>query len=221
MNRFVNALLLFLLFPTMTLAIFVGFDLPIQFMRVLGSEFPHKEYVFLGFGLAIFIVNLRRSIRKWMGMSMVLKIARFKWNEQVSAQRRKRVGTYSILESVVMFFVAYSLYTITPLAWAPATAFAFAGIENIVFYYTGVSRKGFRVALSSKALIAADREVIVMYFTGLRKVSIHQQTIYFDYIKNLQLSFPLDCIQEESRTEFFEQLKSQLDPEKVYFSKTN
>ena len=76
----------------------------------------------------------------------------------------------------------------------------------------------YRVGLSSKALIVCDREVTVVYFTGLRKVSIHQQTVFFDYIKDLQLSFPLDCIQDESKEEFFDLLEDQLDRDKVFFS---
>lgn len=221
MNRFINALLLFILMPTMTFAIYVGFDLPIQGMRILGSEFPYKEYIFLGFGLIIFIINMRRSIRRWMGMSLVLKAERFKWNENISVPRKKRVATYAILESVLMILVAYSLYEVTPEAWAPAAAFFFAGIENMIFLFVGLANKGFRVALSSKALIVADREVVVLYFTGLRKVSVHQQTIYFDYVKDLQLSFPSDCIEDASKEAFFNELRSQMNPDKVYFSKVS
>lgn len=221
MNRFINALLLFIFLPTLTLAIYVGFDLPIQIFRILGSEIPYKEYIFLGLGVLIFIINLRRSIRRWMGMSMVLQTTRFKWNHEISSQRRKRVATYTFLESFLMVGIAYGLYRLTPEAWAPAVAFCFAAAENILFYFIGVSKKGFRVALSSKALIVADREVVVLYFTGLRKVSVHQQTIYFDYIKNLQLSFPSDCISEEAKEEFFAELKGQLNPDKVYFSKVS
>ena len=85
----------------------------------------------------------------------------------------------------------------------------------------GKQRDAFRVGLSSKALIVADRDVTLLYFTGLRKVSIHQQTIYFDYIKDLQLSFPLDCIQPEMKDEFFAQLKDQVNTDKVFFSKVS
>ena len=64
----------------------------------------------------------------------------------------------------------------------------------------------------------ADREIILIYFTGLRKVAIHQQTVYFDYINNLQLTFPLDCIEEENKQEFFEGLHKVIDKDRVFFS---
>jgi hypothetical protein len=77
----------------------------------------------------------------------------------------------------------------------------------------------FRIGLSSKALIVADREVTLLYFNGLRKVTIHQSSIYFDYIKGLQLSFPLDCIPEDRMDEFFQELEGSINKDKVFFSK--
>ncbi|NRA11085.1 MAG: hypothetical protein HRT57_03915 [Crocinitomicaceae bacterium] len=134
----------------------------------------------------------------------------------VSLKRKKRVVTYLALETIVMLFAGIVLYKLTPHALFPAAAYLFGALDNLLL---ALVKASYRVALSSKALIVADREVIVLYFTGLRKVSIHQQTVYFDYIKNLQLSFPLDCIQEESQEEFFEMLEAQLDRDKVFFSK--
>ena len=58
----------------------------------------------------------------------------------------------------------------------------------------------------------------MLYFNGLRKVSQQQQSIYFDYIKGLQMDFPTDCIQEEHRSEFYKILEAQIDPERVFFS---
>jgi hypothetical protein len=115
-----------------------------------------------------------------------------------------------------MIFAGVVLYKLTPHAIFPAAAYLIGAFDNLMMILVKAS---YRVGLSSKALIVADREVIVLYFTGLRKVSIHQQTVYFDYIKDLQLTFPLDCIQEESQEEFFEALEAQLDRDKVFFSK--
>ena len=58
----------------------------------------------------------------------------------------------------------------------------------------------------------------VVYFSGLRKVTIHQQTIFFDYIKDLQCTFPLNCIDEKDRTNFKNSLEAQIDRDKVFFS---
>lgn len=219
MNRFINMLLMFLLIPTMLMAIYVGFDLPVTFLKTTGAYIPHREEIFLGLGLLILIVNVRRSIRRWMGMRIVSKQMKFKWNAPVSKTRKRRIITYTILEVLVMTFVGVALYIVTPQAWFPAIAFIFGAVDNIIFATVGLSGNHYRIGLSSKALIVADREVILLYFKGLRKISVQQQSIYFDYIKGLQLTFPSDCIQDEHRAEFFKLLEEQIDEDRVFFSK--
>lgn len=218
MNRSINLMLGFFLFPAMLIAIFVGFDLPIEFLRVSGHSLPYKSEIFLGFGLLFAILILRRSIRRWMGMRIVSKVKKFKWNAAVSKQRKVRVTTYLLLEAMVMLFVSIAFYNISVSALPIAIAFMIGVVDNLVFMMVGANSR-FRVGLSSKALIVADREVTLLYFTGLRRISLHQQTVYFDYIKGLQLSFPLDCIQEDMREEFFTQLEGQVDRDRVFFSK--
>ena len=66
----------------------------------------------------------------------------------------------------------------------------------------------------------ADREVLLIYLNGLRKVSVSQQTVYFDYSETLQLSFPLDCIEEQQKANFFGALEGQIDRDRVLFQHT-
>lgn len=219
MNKSINILLGVLLFPTMALAIFVGFDLPIEMFKISGNNLPYKDYIFLGLGLLITIVILRRSIRRWMGMRIVNQVKKFKWNAEVSRERKSRVRTYLLLEAMVMTAVGLALYAVCETALAPCIAFLIGAIDSIIFALAG-SKGRYRVGISSKAVIVADREVILLYFTGLRKISAHQQTTYFDYIKGLQLSFPTDCIQDEEREEFLKVLEAQINPDRVFFSKT-
>ncbi len=208
-----------LFFPTMALTIFVGFDLPIEIIKMSGHNLPYKDYIFLGMGMLILIVILRRSIRRWMGMRIVNQVKKFKWNAEVSKERKSRVRVYLLLEALVMTFVGVALYQVCETALAPGIAFGIGALDSIIFAIAGRNGK-YRVGISSKAVIVADREVILLYFTGLRKISAHQQTTYFDYIKGLQLSFPTDCIQEEEREEFLKVLEEQIDPDRVFFSKT-
>lgn len=216
MNRLINALVLFALLPTLLLSIYVGFDMPISFLRVTGSNLPYKDEIFLGIGLFLFIIFVRKSIRRWMGIRIVNNTKKFKWNQAVSKKRKKRVRTYLLLETAVMAFAGIALHELADEALYPAIAMLFGAFDNFLL---ALFSSKYRVGLSSKALIVADREVTLLYFNGLRKVSIHQQSVYFDYIKDLQMSFPLDCIQEEEQEEFFNALEKQLDRDKVFFSK--
>lgn len=221
MNRFINAVLLFVLFPTMLITILVGFDISIDMfkIRTTGAQLPYRFEILLGLGLFILIVNVRRSVRRWMGMRLVNQIGKFKWNQPMSDERVKRVRTYNFLEGFVMFFIAITLYVVSPEAWMPAIGFTFCTVDNIIFTIVGVQGKRFRAGITSKAVITADRDVNLVYFSGLRKVTIHQQSMFFDYIKSLQLSFPIDCVKEEERDAFFEVLESQLDRDKVFITK--
>lgn len=219
MNKFINALLLFLLLPTMLFTIAVGFDMPIEFLRTSGQQLPYRFEIFLALGLFIFIILLRRTVRRWMGMRLVNQLEKFKWNQRMSQDRIKRVIVYTIMEAIVLFFVGSTLYRITNEAIFPALAFCFATVDNFIFLAYGVSLKKFRIGVTSKAIIAADREVSLVYFYGLRKISIHQQSLFFDYIKGLQLSFPVDCVPVAEKDAFFEAVEAQVDTDKVFITK--
>jgi len=219
MNRFINTFLLFILIPTMLLTIYVGFDLPVSFLRTTGAYIPYRFEIFLGLGLLILLLNVRRSVRRWMGLLMVIKVNKFKWNMPVNKDRRNRILTYQALEGFILLFLAGACYNVSEEAWMPAIGFLFGFIDNIIFSIVGIAKKGFRVGLTKKALVVADREVVVLYFSGLRKVSLHQQSVYFDYIKGLQLHFPIDCIEQKDRPEFFNLLEDQLDQDRVLVSK--
>lgn len=219
MNRFINALLLFFLFPTMLFAIFIGFDIPIDFLKTSGSHLKYHSEILLAFGLILFIITLKRTIRRWMGVKLVNQIAKFTWNKPVSNARNKRVQVYTYTEAFVLLSVGIVLYQVTHEAWLAALAFVIGAIDNVIFTWVGVSKSLFRAGITSKAIIVADRDVSLIYFTGLRKISIHQQTIFFDYIQGLQLSIPTDCIESHAKDEFFTTLTNLLDTNKIFITK--
>lgn len=218
MNRFINALLVFIFLPTMLVDIFVGFDLPIRILKTSGANLPYRLEILSLMGMLMGILLVRRSVRRWMGIRIVSHPEKFKWNHTVSTERKKRVVVYTLLEVLVLTTAGLGLYIISPLAWVPAVALWFGAVDGLLFTLVGTVKPIWRVGLSSKALIVADREVVLLYFTGLRKVSIHQDTVYFDYIKGLQLTFPLDCIEADQNDEFFRNLEAQFDPDQVYVS---
>ncbi|MCO4814911.1 MAG: hypothetical protein KC454_09365, partial [Flavobacteriales bacterium] len=91
MNSFINVMLSFILFPTMLIAIYVGMDMPLTFLKTTGQYLPYKFEIFLGIGIFILVLLLRRSVKRWMGMNIVTKTKRFKWNASVSKARKKRI----------------------------------------------------------------------------------------------------------------------------------
>jgi hypothetical protein len=218
MNSFINLLLLVISLPTLLLSVFVGFDLPIDFLHTTGKRLPFRTEIYLVLGLLLLIIGLRRSIRRWMGVSMVKQQTKFIWNQPISTERKKRVFVYNSLEALVFLSLMLAHLFLSQVAFFVVTAYLILALDAILFLL--INGKEFRVGLSSKAILVADREIVLIYLNGLRKVSVSQQTIYFDYIEELQLSFPLDCIEPGQKTEFFEALEGQIDRDRVLFHHT-
>lgn len=216
MNSFINILLLVVSIPTLFFSVFVRFDLPLEIFKTTASQLPFRFEIFLGFGLMLLVISVRRTIRRWIGIRMVNQIQKFKWSGKISSSRRQRVVVYTIIESTIMLLIGLSFIILTQEAWFPASVMLFFGMEGLIYLSINAKNK-FRVGLSSKAILAVDREVILLYMEGLRQVSVSQQTIYFDYIQDLQLSFPTDCIEVNEQNSFFENLKHSVNPDKVLF----
>ena len=120
MNSFINILLLIVTFPTMLLCIFIGFDLPIEFLRTTARTMPYASEILLVFGLLLLVISLRRSIRRWMGVRMTKQTKKFHWNSEISQTRKQRVVVYTLLEAAVLLSLALGYYFLTPEAWFPA-----------------------------------------------------------------------------------------------------
>lgn len=219
MNKFFNVLLLVVFFPTMLLAIVVGFDIPLTSLHTSGANITYKKEIFLVLGVFLLLINLRRSIRRWVAMKLVNQQSKYKWSTVVSKDRIKRVYSYNFLEALVMLAGGIGVYLVTSEAWMPLVGLAFGALDGIFFAVYGANSGRFRVGLTSKALLAGDRDVVLIYFLGLRRVSFQQQTLFFDFKEEgMQFRFPIILIPEEKREEFFSELKETVDNKKVYFS---
>ncbi len=205
-------------FPTMVVAIFVGYDLPIEFLKTSGAQLPHRFEIFLTLGIIFYMIIVRRSVRRWMGVRMVSQTEKFKWNVAMGEERKKQVFLYQWLEALLMTFGGLSLYYICPESIVPASALWVGSIDNMIFLFLGKGKNIYRIGLTSKAVVVADRDVKVLYLSGLRKVTIHQQTVFFDYIKDLQMTFPLTCIPKADQTNFKNTLEGLVNRDKVFFS---
>lgn len=203
----------------MLLAIFVGFDNPVPFLETTGENLEYKTEIFLVLGTFLLLINLRRSIRRWVAMRLVNQLPKYKWNTVVSKERIKRIYSYNSLEALVMLSAGYGVFSLTSEAWMPFIGLAFGALDGVFFAIYGAKKDKFRVGMTSKALLAADRDVAIIYFLGLRRVSLQQQTLFFDFKEEgMQFRFPIDLIPEEKRNDFFAELRNCVDEKKVYFS---
>tara|TARA_A200000113_G_C8823453_1_gene341251 strand:- start:343 stop:1005 length:663 start_codon:yes stop_codon:yes gene_type:complete len=214
MNSFTNSILLFFSILLIGFCIYVGYDVQIDFLHISGRNLPFQSYIYLAFGILFFGLLGWRSVRRWMGLYIVNKTTRFVWNMPSSKKRKLRVVTYTLLEVLVMGSLTLAFYVLMESWILPGAVLLFFCIESILFLIVGY-RNRFRVGISSKAVIAADREVVIVYFTGLQKITLGKDSIYFDYIQELQLLFPTDCLEEDQISVFKQEVQKMIDRDKV------
>lgn len=220
MNKFVNTILFFLSFVSLILVVVVGQDIPIDAFHITGYDLPYKEYVFLGIATLFLLIGGRRSAQRWMGVAMIRKIDKFQWNEEVNKKRKKRVIFYLILESLFHTIMGVIFFVVSKDSLSIFIALLVLSADHLLFAILGKFSNIYRVGITKTAVVAVDREVRVLYFSGLRKVSVHQGDIYFNYIKDLVLEFPSDMIADNQRESFRESLKQQIDLDKVYLDES-
>lgn len=218
MNRSINILLLFFAFPAIAMTIFVAFDVPFDFLRTSMGQYEYRDEIFLGFGLLFLILIGIRSANRWVGVNMTRKPARFQWSVEIGEQRKKQVRLYLAIEMLISGIVAIALYILTPESWPITGAFVLMFLDQFVFMI--LAPKWFRVGLAQQALVIADRELRILYYSGLRRVEKHQQTIYFEYLEELQLFFPENCIPSDSYPSFREALEQKVNRDRVFFSES-
>ncbi|MGB0933421.1 MAG: hypothetical protein ACPGU5_04005 [Lishizhenia sp.] len=220
MNKFVNIwiVIFFLISLPPVLGLEYGGTYELFGLKLPGEEFEYNSIIYISFAAVILIFGILKASRRWMGMRIATQTEKFIFSAPVSAPRKSRIFTYGILETAVLLAGAYFYYTISHLTLSVAIVLLAMAAEHVLHLLIGFKTNSFRVGITQKAIVSNDRDVTVMYFSGLRKVGIHQQTVYFDYIKELTLHLPVNCIDEQHWNAFKNTLKGQVNEERVFFN---
>lgn len=214
MNRSINILLIFFSFPAFAFIICVAFD--IHFFNIPIAELPFKFHIFIGVATLLLLLIIRRSVSRWVGVGMTRKPEKFLWSTPVSAARKKQVRLFLIMEALLALFAMITVLLLTVEAWPIAVVYGIMFLDQILFL--AVAQSWFRVGITHKAVVVADREVRLLFFSGLRRIETHQQTLYFEYIEDLQLFFPVNCIPEGKYDEFRAGVEERVNRDRVFFS---
>lgn len=218
MNRSINILLFLLFVPTAIFSIVVGFDLPLSFIKTSGENIPYIQEIYYVLAGLFLIIGARRAIRRWSGLKLVSNTTKYMWNKPMDKKRSGRVSMYLILEGVVHFVFAFILFGVTPFFWPIALVLILLSLDHFIFAIVGKAKGLYRIGITKNAIVFADREICIVYFSGLRSVSIQQDSLYFDYIKELQLTASLDGISPSDRTSFRQTVEGIVDRNVVFFS---
>jgi len=217
MNRFANSWLLITAILVFPFAFAIGYDIDYSLfgLEIQGVEFEYKELV-LGIAAGIvFLVGALKATRRWMGLRIVAQKKKFLYSDIISVERKKRIALYGVLEIVFLLFFAGYYATLSPTSIYLGLVYLIIAAEHIVHLVLGLAKNLYRVGLTKKALVAVDRESRVLFFSGLRKIAKHQQTLYFEYKNDLVLHIPLNMIPNEEK--FMEELHQVVNADKVFF----
>jgi hypothetical protein len=214
MNRSINILLIFFSFPAFAFIICVAFD--IRFLNIAIADLPFRFHIFIGVATFLLLLIIRRSVSRWVGVSMTRKPERFLWSTPVSTERKKQVRLFLVIEGLIALFSMITVFLLTMEAWPIALVYGIMFLDQ--FTFLAIAQRWFRVGITHKAVVVADREVRLLFFSGLRRVETHQQTLYFEYIEDLQLFFPINCIPEGKYGEFRATLEERVNRDRVFFS---
>lgn len=219
MNKNINVLLTFFLFIFVLYSFIPTFDLYL-FDFFKGAETPYLEEIFMIGTIIISVLLVFRMVQRWMAIRLVGREDKFIWIAPISKNYLGRVKLYLFLEN--LHFPLFGLYF---LAAHPATVTlgltCFAGLlETIIFGIVNANQRKMKCGITTQAAVVCERDSKVFYFSGLRKISLIQQAVYFEYKGDLTLCFPFDAINKGDRQAFVKNLINQINTDKIFVSET-
>lgn len=221
MNKIYNTWIFIISLLTLPFAFAVGLNevFGIFGLKIHGDEFEYKELVFgISAGL-IFLLGATRSSRKWSGIKIVNQVDRFQFNTVISPERKQRVLLINSIEIVGFFLIGMVFIIFSKDAIFITLIFLIFIVDSIINTIRGMIGKKYRVGMTKKAIVSVDREVVAIYFKGLKRISITKDQLFFEYNNNdLVLDFQLNTIPLEKQEEFMRQLRLNVDETQVYFS---
>jgi hypothetical protein len=220
MNKIYNTWIFIISLLTLPFAFAVGLNevFGIFGLKIHGDRFEYKDLVFgISAGL-IFLLGALRSSRKWSGIRVVNQVDRFQFNTVISNERKQRVILNNSMEIIGFFLIGLVFIIFSKDAVFISLIFVIFIIDAVVNTLRGLLGKKYRVGMTKKAIVSVDREVIAIYFKGLKRISIQKDLLFFEYINDLVLDFPLSNIPPERQEEFMHILRLNVDETKVYFS---
>ncbi len=221
MNKIYNTWIFIISLLTLPFAFAVGLNevFGVFGLKIHGDQFEYKELVFgISAGL-IFLLGVTRSSRKWSGITIVNQTDRFLFNCGISPERKQRVIMNNSIEIVGFFLIGLVFIIFSKDAVFISLIFLIFIVDSVINTLRGIVGGKYRVGMTKKAIVAVDREVVAIYFKGLKRVTITNNQLFFEYNNNdLVLDFQLNTVPPERLEEFMRLLRLNVDDKQVYFS---
>lgn len=215
MNKAINVFSGIIMAFFCVLVMSITYDLSIS-SSVSLKDLPFKEEICGGFALLIFLLGALRMKRRWQGVMDMKRFSNFSFVTHVAKSARNLSLLFTIAENVFIGFLIFFMYRTAELSpeyvLPMIIVLAILFIDNVIF--SGQIRaggNGFRVGVNKKVVAYFNREMYLFYYTGLKRIEMHQDMINFQYKGDLNLFLPLEVINKKDRKAFREAVVATMD----------
>jgi len=220
-----NISIFFFLIIGFVVAGIIGFDVSWgkYNMEDLNDQFSRKSgfsltTIFVILATIVSILSLLKVLKRWMGaFNFWQQKESYIFSEPLEKKGISRVLTYNILEGIIYFVVAGSLYFLTPHAHALAWVCIGMVLELIVFH--AINRGQMRISLGSNGIALLTRDLTVIPLDKLKRVEKDFNEFFFIYPKTVK-KIPLVYLSQEQKMKLVAQLKVLTANNNVFFSDT-
>lgn len=221
MNKVINVFSLFLLFLYSIIAIGSIYDLGFSVYQVRSINYIKEITILLS--VLVLILGLLRVKRRMNGIKDISSYKKFIYSIPISKNQRSQSIVAICIEIAFTIFFTFILLKVQTLdvhhyVLPMLIVIVVLGIENLIFlirYILDAKKK--RLGISDQFIAHFDREMKLIYYTGLQRIEIYQGMINFKYKKNLNLFLNLSSIPESELVPFFDALKKVLETKNIFF----
>ncbi len=220
MNKVINIFSLILLFLFSFLAIGNIEDIGISVYEINDIKFLRE--ICLGLILVIGLFGWLRIQRRWTGIKDIKSFNKFVYKTPLSKKAKAMVVMFSAMELIFLsFFVGLFVkelpFDVDQVLLPIIVVLVIIIVEIIIFTVYAFKSKNILIMGVNKNLIAFfDREIHIVYFDGLQRISVYQNRLHFKYKLDLNIFVEIDYIPQENLIDFKKSLESVLLKKEVF-----
>ena len=209
MNKSINIFSAIVVVIYCFIAMSIIYDL--SFSSYSFKAMPYQKEVCSALTFILLILGVLRAKRRWQGLKDIVKFKQFKFVIPVAKSRMNLGRIFTMVEIVFMGGFIYVLYNLSQLnaeLTIPMIVVVSILMAESIFFLARMIKagNGFNIGVDKKLVAYFDREIYIFYFSGLRRVELHQDLINFQYKGELNLFLPLDAIEKQDLIPFRDNL---------------
>jgi hypothetical protein len=224
MNKVVNLFTLGLLFLFTFLAVGTYEDLSLSVYEVNQIKFINE--ICYGIIFTITLLGILRIKRRWVAIKDIKAFKKFIYISPLSKKAKLMALMFYLLEIIFLsFFIGVFVKElhldvdglITPMLIIVSLLVLEILIAAI---YTLTSKNVMIIGVNKNLVAFFDREIHVIYFDGLQRISIYQNMFHFKYKLDLNRFIEVDYIPKENLMAFKNALENVLKDKNVFIDET-